>query len=441
MATVTTNFNFPIPQSTDLVKDGATAIAALGTSVDTQFVDLKGGTTGQVLSKASNTDLDYSWVTTDDANAIQNAIVNAKGDIIGASANDVPAITSVGANGEQLVADSSATTGLRYVATPSASNPVLNSAMNVWQRGTSFSLAASTAATYVADRWQTLTNANQAVTISRQATGDTTNLPNIQYNLRWQRNSGQTGTGGMGLVQSMETVNSIPFAGKTVTYSFYARKGADFSGTITAYLFTGTGTDQNRLNAAYTGGVTAINQTFTPTTTWQRFTYTASLGSTVTEFASYFLWEPSGTAGAADYLEITGVQLDIGNVALPYRAAGTTYQQELAACQRYYYRQGGQSSNQILASGFGFNATTTYFFLTPPATMRIEPSVLEYASLANWDGNATSALTNLTIDSSFSSQNTIFLAATMASGGTQYRPQALFTNNTLNGYLAVSAEL
>ena len=63
MATTTTNFNFPIPQSTDLVKDGATAIAALGTSIDTDFVDLKGGTTGQVLAKASNTDLDYSWTT------------------------------------------------------------------------------------------------------------------------------------------------------------------------------------------------------------------------------------------------------------------------------------------------------------------------------------------------------------------------------------------
>ena len=63
MATVTPNFNFPVPQSTDLVKDGATAIAALGTSIDTQFVDLKGGTTGQVLAKASATDLDYSWTT------------------------------------------------------------------------------------------------------------------------------------------------------------------------------------------------------------------------------------------------------------------------------------------------------------------------------------------------------------------------------------------
>ncbi len=52
MATTTTNFGWDIPQSTDLVKDGATAIAALGQDIDTAFVDFKGGTTGQVLKKA-----------------------------------------------------------------------------------------------------------------------------------------------------------------------------------------------------------------------------------------------------------------------------------------------------------------------------------------------------------------------------------------------------
>jgi len=61
----TTNFNWETPDDTDLVKDGAAAIRTLGNSIDTSFIDLKGGTTGQILSKASNTDLDYTWIAND----------------------------------------------------------------------------------------------------------------------------------------------------------------------------------------------------------------------------------------------------------------------------------------------------------------------------------------------------------------------------------------
>ena len=73
MATTTTNFGWDIPQSTDLVKDGATAIAALGQDIDTAMVDLKGGTTGQVLSKTSGTDLDFTWIEQDDTTLSFNA--------------------------------------------------------------------------------------------------------------------------------------------------------------------------------------------------------------------------------------------------------------------------------------------------------------------------------------------------------------------------------
>jgi len=116
MATTTTNFGWDIPQSTDLLKDGATAIATLGQDIDTAFVDLKGGTTGQVLSKASGTDLDFTWVAADDTNAIQNAIVDAKGDLIAATAADTPARLAVGTNGQVLTADSTTATGLKWAA-------------------------------------------------------------------------------------------------------------------------------------------------------------------------------------------------------------------------------------------------------------------------------------------------------------------------------------
>jgi hypothetical protein len=115
MAT-TTNFGWETPDDTDLVKDGALAIRTLGSAIDTSLVDLKGGTTAQVLSKNSNTDMDFTWVTSDDANAIQNAIVDAKGDLITATAADTPARLAVGTNGQVLTADSTTATGLKWAA-------------------------------------------------------------------------------------------------------------------------------------------------------------------------------------------------------------------------------------------------------------------------------------------------------------------------------------
>ena len=113
----TSNFGWTTPADTDLVKDGAAAIRTLGNGIDTSFVDLKGGTTGQVLSKASNTDLDFTWVAQDDSNAIQNAIVDAKGDLITATAADTPTrLASSGVNGNVLTVDTTTATGVKWAA-------------------------------------------------------------------------------------------------------------------------------------------------------------------------------------------------------------------------------------------------------------------------------------------------------------------------------------
>jgi hypothetical protein len=301
-----------------------------------------------------------------------NSPLTAKGDLFGYST--APARLAVGNDGETLVADSSTSTGLRYTAGNPISNPVINSAFQIAQRGTSFSTASGA---YTLDRWYAL--AASAGTVSRQVTGDTTNLPNIQYCARFQRTAGSTSTTGFSLSNSFETLNSIPYAGKTVTLSFYARAGANYSPTSSAFgsrVWTGTGTDQ-AIQGTYTGASFTINNTATLTTTWQRFSYSGALPAATTEMAIQFFCDPTGTAGANDYFEVTGVQIDIGSVALPFRTNGATIQGELSACMRYYqvatknanWGLGGCTSTaQAAAAIFFFNEMRVAPTIVIPAT-------------------------------------------------------------------------
>jgi hypothetical protein len=99
MATTTPNFGWSVPTSTDLVKDGATAIETLGDAIDASLVDLKGGTTGQVLAKASNANMDFVW--SNDAAGMTNPMTTT-GDTIYSSSGSTPARLPIGTTGQIL---------------------------------------------------------------------------------------------------------------------------------------------------------------------------------------------------------------------------------------------------------------------------------------------------------------------------------------------------
>jgi hypothetical protein len=128
----TSNFGWTTPADTDLVKDGAAAIRTLGNGIDTSLVDLKGGTTGQILSKASNTDLDYTWIANDqgDITEVQAGVgisiasgtgpipvitnsstdlITTAGDILYGTAADTVARLGIGTAGQVLTVNSGAT--------------------------------------------------------------------------------------------------------------------------------------------------------------------------------------------------------------------------------------------------------------------------------------------------------------------------------------------
>ena len=365
-----------------------------------------------------------------------NSPLTAKGDLF--TYSTAPARLAVGNNGEQIVADSAATSGLRWQA-PVAVNPIINGGFDVWQRGTSF---ASGTRAYTADRFEFFRQTSAAgATLTRQTSG----LTSIQYCARVSRDSGNTATNILWLTNSIETANSIPYQGKTITFSFYARAGANYSSASSILNFSvqsGTGTDQN-INGTYTGAADVIASTnATLTTTWQRFTYTGTVSSTATELAYYFDYTPVGTAGAADYYEITGIQIEVGSVATPFKRSGGTIQGELAACQRYFLKYGGNQAYETFPGVLlSYSTTQGEGPIALKSTMRTTPTVafstLKISDVASYN----LAVTNLTITTNTSGPDAAYLVFTVASGASSGKTNLLRTDGSTAGYLTFSAEL
>jgi hypothetical protein len=316
------------------------------------------------------------------------------------------------------------------------SQPLINGSFDIWQRGTSIALTTSA---YTADRWQGY-RASAGSTVTRQATSDTTNLPFIQYCARVQRNSGNTGTDGIAICQSVESANAIPYAGRTVTISFYARAGANFSGASSIMRFrllSSTVTDQNIL---LNGGTPVIDTNVTLTTTWQRFTYTGTIGATAVSFGSVFDYNPVGTAGAADFFEVTGTQIDFGSTALAFRRSGGTIQGELSACQRYYFRLTAGSSYGASPFGFGCAGSTTSLsaIVQHPVTLRSQATVIDFSTIGSWQGGGITAISAATINQSGSDSTIIACTTTGLTAGQAY---GVLANGSAAAYIGLGAEL
>jgi hypothetical protein len=143
MSNPTTPFSWQMPTATDLVTDLPADFEVFGQAVATSMADLLGGTSGQILAKNSNTDMDFVWIANDQGDitgvtagtgititsptgpvpTITNSMataIDAKGDLVVGTGADAFSRLAVGAtNGMVLTVDSAEATGLKY-ATPTA---------------------------------------------------------------------------------------------------------------------------------------------------------------------------------------------------------------------------------------------------------------------------------------------------------------------------------
>ena len=265
-------------------------------------------------------------------------------------------------------------------------NLIINGAMQVAQRGTS-----TTVGEYFLDRWKTVSPAPFPAT-QEAVTG----LAGFSKCLRIQRPVGMAWNTAVELNQPVESINSVPVVGKTVTLSFWARVGSDYGGGVDAFTssisyhnLTGTDMGMELNDFLATSYSTTVSQANTPSTDWTYYTMTADIASDAYQVGVTIATESwTGTAGANDYFEVTGVQLEVGDTATPFEHR--SYGQELALCQRYYrHYQSDSSTYMPFFQGGTVNSTLfrATFPLSPP--MRRQPSLLTTGVASNYQISGT----------------------------------------------------
>lgn len=216
-------------------------------------------------------------------------------------------------------------------------NMLVNGGFDVWQAGAggSASIAGTAARVRTADCWWAIRAGTTGYTVSQQ-----TGTAN-RYALKWQRDAANASTEAMYLAQSLETADVVWLkrgTPPTLTVSFYAKTGANYSGgDLTTALIRGTGSDENVLDT-YTGATTLGSLVQTLTGTLTRYSFSAAADTSTNELGVRFSWTPTGSAGADDSITIENVQVEVASAATDFEHL--PFSDTLRMCQRYYEKQG-----------------------------------------------------------------------------------------------------
>lgn len=322
--------------------------------------------------------------------------ITAKGDLLAGTGNAAFDNLAAGASGETLVADSSATTGLRWQGDYAAGkNKILNGDFNINQRAFS---STTSSAVFLFDRWKSASSGGTTTWSAQTFTPGAAPVAGYEGKnyFRIVTTSQANASDYAGINERIEGVRTL--AGETATVSFWARanSGTPKIGTTFLQVFGSGGSPSS---------VVVVNgQSATISTSWARYSFTFSVpsisGKTIgtanddslqfeifvsagSDFATR-----SGTVGIQNNtFEIWGVQVEQGSVATGFQTATGTLAGELAACQRYYQKSFNQATalgtaTSVGSVGMAAVATTANANIIPvrfPVVMRGTPTITLYS--------------------------------------------------------------
>jgi hypothetical protein len=300
-------------------------------------------------------------------------------------------------------------------------NRIINGAMQIDQRNAGAAQTITSGSTvYTVDRWIGYFGGGNGTAQRVGSVG--------AYSLQF---TGGAGVSGWQCIQRIESYNIVDLANQTVTLSFTVSSSTQTS----VGLFYNTPTAQDNFSSLNSTGTISGGVTVTSTPTRQSLTFT--MPSNATNGFQFFFQLGSFTSGT---FTITNVQLEVGSSATPFERR--LYNQELANCQRYYYKISGASTDRI---ALGHNSLTTASISTSqfPVTLRTAPTALEQSGTAtHYDIQHANTSTVCSAVPTFltASINMATSTFTVASGLTAGQGSNARLAST-SGYLAWSAEL
>ena len=253
---------------------------------------------------------------------------------------------------------------------------------NLWQRGTTFT-AITNATTYTADRFYAIGGASSSISVSKQ----TASVPlGFGAKLRFGRAAANADLTAITLNYIVASEDVFQMQGLPFVLSFYAQAGANFSAAAnTLGITVTTGTTADEGNSAYNAGtwtgtaaVSLIGSTGTAATgvtltgTWARYAVAGVIPAAALEVGFTLKYTPVGTAGASDFFEVAGVQLEVapqgGVQPTPFERRPLQLERQLQ--QRYTQVISdavSASSQQVIAQGGMASSTTVATIALPIA--------------------------------------------------------------------------